>query len=321
MRARPTLEPGDDGFHEAGDDPWWTETAWYSVEDEERRLSLTVYPLFRPNLAVASLAIFAWDPTGSNPWDCRYWNFRWHLPMPEGDLTDLAFEGLRYRTLERHRRYRVSFDDPGKLSFELDWIALDAAWIKTGGDMLGVDLSKRRATRIGHFEQACAVKGQVDLGGTRFDFDTVGMRDRSWSPRPDRSARGSLFHCFGMSKTDGHFVVNRSRGDGGPIEDWRPSSGYLMRDGEMIDIERARLRVVGRSPSGEPTQVELEARDQAGRSLELSGECANLMFINFNPNLFARFQQTLWRGSGSSFLGEYMSPVSPKASKAGPNAG
>jgi hypothetical protein len=160
----------------------------------------------------------------------------------------------------------------------------------------------------------------VDLAGTRFALDTVGMRDRSWSPRPDRSARGSLFHCFGISKTDGHFVVNRSRSDGGPIEDWRPSTGYLMRDGEMIDIERARLRIVERSPAGEPTRLELEACDQAGRRLELSGECANLMFVNFNPNLFARFQQTVWRGSGASFLGEFMSPVSPKAPSAGPIA-
>lgn len=311
MGGMTTLAPEDDGFHAAGDDPWWTETAWYSLEDEARRLSLTVYPLFRPNLGICSLAIFVSDPTGARPWDCRYWNFRWHLPMPHGPLTDLVFEGLHYRTLEPLRHYRVAFDDPGRLSFELDWIALDRAWIKRGGEMLGVDLSRSLATPAGHFEQACRVEGSLTLDGETIRLDTVGMRDRSWSPRPDKGARGSLFHCYGMSRMQGHFVVNRSRSNGGPVEDWRPSTGYLMRDGEMADIDRARLSIVERTPEGEPLRLALEARDMAGRHLALTGECRNLMFVNFNPNLFARFQQVLWEGEGVSFLGEYMSPVFP----------
>jgi len=309
VAATRTLGLGDDDFHAAGEDPWWTETAWYSLEDAERQLSLTIYPLFRPNLSIASLAIFAWDPSGTRPWDCRYWNFRWHLPMPDGPLTDLGFAGLHYETLETHRHYRVAFDDPGRLSFELDWIALDPAWVKSSGEMLGVDLSKPLATPTGHFEQACRVQGSLVLDGERRDLDTLGMRDRSWSPRPDIGGRGSLFHCYGMSAVDGHFVVNRARSNGGPIEDWRPSTGYLMRDGESADIDRARLRVVERGLDGEPLSVELEAVDKAGRQLALVGSCANLMFVNFNPNLFARFQQVRWKGNGKTFLGEYMSPV------------
>lgn len=309
MTAGTSLTPADDEFHASGDDPWWTETAWYSLDVAERGLSLTVYPLFRPNLSVASLAIFVWDGSGETPWDCRYWHFRWNLPMPGGRLTDLSFEGLRYRTIEPLRHYRVAFDDPGRLRLDLDWIALDRPWIKSGGEMLGIDMSKTLVTPTGHFEQACAVTGTIVLDGEEIAIDTVGMRDRSWSPRPDGTARGSLFHCYGMSSTDGHFVVNRSRSNGGPVDEWRLSTGYLMRDGEMADMERARLSVTARTPAGEPAAVALEAVDKMGRTLTLDGTCANLMFVNFNPNLFARFQQTIWRGADGVFVGEYMSPV------------
>lgn len=309
MTVQVLLSAEDDDFHPSGTDPWWTETAWYSLEAPERGLSLCVYPLFRPNIGVASLAVFVWDARGGTPWSCRYWNFRWNLPMPAGRLTALDFEGLQYRTIDPLKRYDVRFADGNGFSFDLEWAALGEPWIKTGGEMLGADLAKPGTVRTGHFEQACSVSGDLLLDGERIALDCVGMRDRSWSPRPDRNARGSLFHCYGMSRTDGHFVVNRARADGGPIDDWRPSSGYLSRDGEMVDIERARLRIAERSPAGEARRVALEAFDKAGRRLEVTGQCANLLVVNFNPNLFARFQQTHWEGEDGAFVGEYMSPV------------
>ena len=45
----------DDRFHPPGsDDPYWTETCWFTFAVPERRLSGQLYPFFRPNQRVAA---------------------------------------------------------------------------------------------------------------------------------------------------------------------------------------------------------------------------------------------------------------------------
>ena len=53
MRAM-TTHP-DDGFHPpTSDDPFWTETCWFTFAVPERRLSGQLYPFLRPNQGVTS---------------------------------------------------------------------------------------------------------------------------------------------------------------------------------------------------------------------------------------------------------------------------
>lgn len=302
------LVPADDEFHPSGDDIWWTETAWYSLEDADSGLSLHVYPLFRPNLPACSLEVIAWDASGALPWNSRYSSFRWNLPSPTTPLSRLDFEGLSYRTIEPNRRYQVRFVDPGKIEIDLEWSAIDDPWIKTGGNMLGVDFDDPGAVRIGHYEQACFAKGTIRLGERTIAIDTVGMRDRSWSPRPDRGT-GSLFHCYGMSREHGHFIVNRSRADGGPIDEWMTSSGYISQGGRTANVARSRLSDIERDANGAIATMRLEAVDVEGRSIDVIGRCTNHFYWNPNPNLYCIAQQTVWTASDGGYLGTYMGPI------------
>ena len=54
----------DDEFHPpTTDDPFWTETCWFTFTVPERRLSGQLYPFFRPNQGVVSAAAYFWDDT------------------------------------------------------------------------------------------------------------------------------------------------------------------------------------------------------------------------------------------------------------------
>ena len=128
------LSEADDRFHApATPDPWWTETCWFSFDLPERDLSLTVYPFFRPNLGICSLAVYLWDASAHEPWAVRYARSYWHLPMPRSDLVDLDLEGLRYERLEPLRRYRVTYEDADVLAFELDLAPLFRRDVRRAG--------------------------------------------------------------------------------------------------------------------------------------------------------------------------------------------
>ncbi len=92
-----------DAFHPIPtDDPYWTETCWFTFTVPERRLSGQLYPFFRPNQRVTSGGAFFWDDTSGDLHSCRYARNFWHLPLPpEADLRDISLpNGIRYKCLE-----------------------------------------------------------------------------------------------------------------------------------------------------------------------------------------------------------------------------
>src|ERR1700758_1782244 len=79
-----TLMHPDDEFHPpTSDDPFWTETCWFTFAVPERKLSAQLYPFFRPNQGVCAAAAYAWDDSGDQPWNVRYGKNFWHLPIPD----------------------------------------------------------------------------------------------------------------------------------------------------------------------------------------------------------------------------------------------
>ena len=87
------LTERDDDLHApASDDRWWSETYWFSLDQPGRDLSATIYPVFRPNAGVASLAVYLGDASGHTPWTARYGRSYWHLPMPSEPLTNLQLD-------------------------------------------------------------------------------------------------------------------------------------------------------------------------------------------------------------------------------------
>ena len=107
------MHPNDEFHPPTNDDPYWSETNWFAFGVPDRKLSGWLYPFFRPNLGVCSAAVLLWDDQGDQTWNCRYSKQFWHLPMPDGPLSDFTLaNGLSYRCTEDEMVYQLTYHDP-----------------------------------------------------------------------------------------------------------------------------------------------------------------------------------------------------------------
>ncbi|MCH2171444.1 hypothetical protein MK489_11720 [Myxococcota bacterium] len=283
----------DDRFHPpTSDDPYWTETCWFTFAVPERGISGQLYPFFRPNLGISAGAAFIWDDSGSQPWNCLYGKNFWHLPMPEGDLTDFELaNGIRYRCLTPLSKYKLDYLDPdaGDVAVDLTFEAICEPNYLAGG----------------HLDQPGRYTGTLRLGDETIPVDAFGMRDRSWgvrsqfgsglhNPGPDHggytyatASERDAFHCITMDAGEGCVVIH----------------GFLLRDGEYAKLASGRRDVLERR-DGHPTRVRVEARDELGRDLVAEGECQNALGVHLNPNLFTWNCLTRWSWGSIEAWGE-----------------
>ncbi len=276
----------DDRLHPVGEDhPSWSETAWFGFSVPELGLGGTVYPLFRPVLGVCSLGVFVWDASGHEPWRVRYGRCQWHLPMPEGDLTDMEFGGLELSCLESLTRYRVQYADGDQISLDLTYTGLMAP------HAVGIVGGR------GHLDQPCHVTGTLRLRGENICVDGFDMRDRSWHVRDDaRTTRASYSYAIASGRDmflAGGFQVGASS---------TIVAGFLVRDGEKAALVSGTRHIL-ESEAGYPTRVRVDAKDALGRDIEAEGRCTSRLANQATPGMFAWMSLTDWKFSGHTASG------------------
>lgn len=282
----------DDEFHEpTSDDPFWTETCWFTFTVPERKLSGQLYPFFRRNQGVAAAGAYFWDERGSELWNCRYAKNFWHLPIPERQLSDIQLpNGIRYQVLEPLQRYVIGYDDP------------DA-------DDLHVDLTFTAVARpnmLGnaHLDQPGRYQGTIVLEGEMFEVDSFGFRDRSWGPRAQfgdslHGATNGGYSYATASERDGFHAITMDYGSG-----CIGIHGYVLRDGEWSKLASGRRDVIERDDRGWPAKVTLDITDELGRELHAEGTTLNQLAFPINPNLFTINCLTEWSFDGITAFGE-----------------
>jgi len=286
----------DDEFHApTSDDPYWTETCWFTFTVPERKLSGQLYPFFRPNQRVTAGGAYFWDDHGDQLWNCRYAKNFWHLPLPDQPLSDIALpNGIRYRCLEPLTKYSLRYDDPD------------------GGDELHVDLTFTAVTPphyLGesHLDQPGRYQGTVVLQGETIPVDSFGFRDLSWGVRSQfgpgltsSQARRGGYSYATASERDAFHTITMDFGSG-----CISIHGYLLRDGEWSKLASGTREVVERDPATAfPRRVVIEAVDQLGRELHAEGRCHNKLGLFLNPNLFTVNCLTEWSFDGITAWGE-----------------
>ena len=65
----PPQHPDDEFHRPPSDDPYWTETCWFTFTVPERKLSGRFYLFFRPNQGVLASAAYFWDEIGMSAAD------------------------------------------------------------------------------------------------------------------------------------------------------------------------------------------------------------------------------------------------------------
>jgi hypothetical protein len=287
------LDASDEVFHPAGDDPNWNESGWFGFAIPERDINGFVYYFHDVRTGVSGGGPALWDPSGEQPYDCLFYDWRWNQP-PTGPLefTDFVLpNSLRHQVLEPMQRYRLTYDELG-LEFDLEWTALMAP------HELGHGAPSDATPR--HFDQAGRVQGVVTLDGERLDVDCYSLRDRTWGPhRP--GARRSGDYLWAIASPEEHWqaltMAVREPGNDMVI------GGYLVRDGLLGELVSGQRRVVERR-KGAPVRVVLDAEDDRGRTLHAEGEVRTALHWLGWPGRMTYWTLTRWSWDGAAGWGE-----------------
>ncbi len=285
------LVPEDDMFHAPeSDEPWWTETVWFSWMVPERNLLGYWYTVFRANLGVVFGGVLVFDHTAVLPWEIPVFDWHWHQPMPaKVDLCDLdVLNGMTLRCEEHGRRFRFGYE-ADHVSFDLQFDAL-----------MQPMLSRKTPpfNHGNHIDQPGRVHGRFVLHGEEIPVDHIAMRDRSWGPRVPRR-QPKLGYCHATAGADSSFLtitVDRKGHDG-------LVGGYLMRDGQWAKLVEGE-RTVRRDAMGRPAEVRLRAIDDLGRPLEATGTTVSRQVFTAYPDMFCWNSLTHWQYDGVTAWGE-----------------
>jgi hypothetical protein len=255
------LSAADDAFHAPGDHPWFFESSWWSFYVPERNLGAWIYHWVRPNQSTQGGGCWLYDDTTSSHLEVPYYACYENQPYDgELDLRAVAFpSGCSMEMLEPLQRYRLGFADRDLIAFDLEFDATMPPW----------------TVAEGHFDQMMHVTGELVLHGETIALDSIAMRDRSWSPRPERWKDGHIGYCS-AGTTDVAFLVNSAAGMRSETTD-RVRAGFLLRDGQRAAIVDG-ARVLERDPDhGYLQRITVEADDAAGRRLRAHGEARSRM--------------------------------------------
>ena len=281
------LTAADDNFHTpTSDDPWWQETAWFTVIVPERKISCYIYPWVRANQSLFGGGVMVWDDRGRYPQDAVHWDYEWSYPYPVlGDLRDIIYpDGLRIQCLEPLTKYHLSYVHP-QCSLDVMFEALLPPHAVLGGD----DETEGAGTFAGHLDQQGHVTGRLVLGDEEHAVDCYTMRDRSWGRRVPTPGM-HVGYDLATSATSAFVALSQPDAAGSPIV---PGFGYIWRDGESAPLAGG-TRVLERDGVW-PTRVILEAKDTLGRTVRGVGECINHITFQNLPSMLNFVSTVHWQ--------------------------
>ncbi len=263
--------PDDDALHiGAMSDRWWeTETAWFSFHHPQRRLGGWLYTMVRPNIGTVAGGAWVWDDTACLPWEVLYSaNYTALQLAADTDLRDVTLPtGVSIRVVEPTQTYALGFDGGERLQLRLQF----------DGVMPPEPLAAVGSTfgSAHHFDQLGRVTGHVVVGGERIDIDCLGMRDRTWGPRPENRPRQAAYVTGAATPDHAFLAVTNTTPSHDPI-----AYGFLRRDGRTVSLAAGERTVVRDEQRGWVEQITITATDLEGRALHAVGTPVSRMIID-----------------------------------------
>ena len=261
----------DDDFHfaEMGDRWWMTETSWFAFCNPEERLGGWLYTMARPNIGTVAGGAWVWDHTAHLPWEVLYNANYTALRLPrDQDLSDITLPtGVSIKAVEPTMGYDLGVSDGDACQIKLRFQGIMAPRpLRRGGSPFGGS---------NHIDQFGRITGTVRLGGRTVGIDCLGMRDRSWGPRPEHRPKRSAYVTGIASERDGFLAVT-----GWHEGAERIAYGFLIRDGETADLVSGQRHVERDPAQGWVTRITIEGKDERGRTLEAVGTRLSGIIIN-----------------------------------------
>ena len=263
--------PRDDNFHFAdmGDRWWMTETSWFSFCNPAEKLGGWLYTMARPNIGTVAGGAWIWDDGAHLPWEVLYNANYTALRLPrDQDLSDITLPtGVSIKAVEPTMGYDLGIADGEVCRATLHFQGIMAPRpLRAGGSPFG---------QSNHFDQFGRVTGTVRLGARTVAIDCLGMRDRSWGPRPEHRPKKSAYVTGIASERDGFLAVTKWH-EG--VEE--VAYGFMIRDGETASLVSGHRHVERDPAQGWVTRIVIEGMDEHGRSLEAVGTRLSGIIIN-----------------------------------------
>lgn len=241
--------PSDDFFHPVGSDPSWSESYYFYYFDPRQNIGGITRMGFRANdgwkdyMHIVYLegrhVVFCYD----------------RKDMPAGD-EDLTVGGLSLERAEPFQRWKIAFDGKGQ---DLDDGRIlitpkrdrPEGWLKLADVQMEIDFKAvhdpvymfGEVGERGHFEQPGVCEGFITVDGERRPFSGLGLRDKSWGPRPwtdtkkgqksvqplAEGAAAGLFNIWitSVMSEDLAFALTFTQTSDGGIR----GAGFLFKDG------------------------------------------------------------------------------------------
>jgi len=264
-----TDDDDDHHGHLAGDEWWFTETAWFSWHHAERGLGGWLYTMIRHNIGTVAGGAWVWDDSALLPWEVLYSSNLTALPFDLAcDLRDCELpNGVSMRVEAPRRSYRLGYDDPGRLELDLSFEAVtDPRPLVASGSTFG---------RAAHFDQIGRVRGEVAVAGERLEIDCWSMRDRTWGRRPEDRPRQAAYVTAAADGGRGFLAVTNTREGQDRI-----AYGFVQREDQQVALVDG-SRSVRRNPAeGFVDSIEIDGMDGEGGRFRARGTSVSRIFIN-----------------------------------------
>jgi len=257
------LPQADRFFDDPSDNPYWNESVWFSFSIPEQHKHGFIQYYFRPNMGMLNGGPVMWDATGTNTWDCLYYNWSHLQALPPGvkkfDMT--ANNSLSVKVMEPLTCYTIHYDNDD-FQMDLEWQAIGPTHELKSKD------PGQQATQKFHMEQPGRMAGTICRDGETMAIDCFSMRDTSYGPR-DYSSTASGGYFWGIAADSAFHAIAKGEG-----REQNVIGGFLWRDGQLASLISGTRRVEEYATFG-PKRVVFDATDQLGRTITVTGKIDN----------------------------------------------
>ena len=314
------LEPSDEFMHENTGEPNYNESMYFNFFDVSQRRGGFLRLGNRPNEGHAEMTVCLYEPDGS-----VLFNFK-RAPIADNAAFDAG--GARFAVETPFERLRIAYEgkacrlarplemsDPG-LAFKQNPfvpVSLDLAIAGVGpmfgGERTAASSAHEMEFAKGHYEQHHRAQGFLEIDGSRFEVDGLGLRDHSWGPRSWQAPVWYRWLTANFGDDLGFMASIVASKDGTETR-----GGFVHRGRSLQLVKAVRLETdfTGAEQVHDRLQVALDCAD--GTTLQVEGRVLSLIPLrNRRSGAVTRISEgmTEWRCEGRTGYGlsEYLDQI------------
>ncbi len=285
-------------------EPTWAETNFFGFYNDEAKLNVGVYALFRTNLGIVSSTICMNSGFARAPWEADFCDLRASMPIPEPrNLSDFKLDNsLSIRCLKPNMDWQINYDDGAGTLIDVLYRSIMPPFDIHDPDMDPMKAKALKAAEAdgkfawgtaynGHFDESGRFQGTVSVRGRSYPIDCISTMDHSWGPRPERGAPNmSWLHAHFSRDLAMHAIFSFDPTTNGRL--LKLAHGYVVEHGKVFGLREAHGETL-RERYAESVQLVLV--DSADREWNLSAEGLTTFPWQCWPNMVSFNVLGRWR--------------------------